>query len=65
MSVTVKVDPVMYAVRIGSDVVRVVRRDDYNVAEAVREAFRIVRDDGVNIWMPPDGRLHIVVERVR
>lgn len=48
-----------------SDVVRVVRQDDYDVSEAIAQAFRMVREDAVNIHMPFTGRLTVTVERVR
>ena len=55
---------VRFAVHIGTDIVRVIRQDDYDVSAAIERAFQEVRDDGVHVHMP-SGRLTVVVERVR
>lgn len=63
-------DAVRFAVTIHqsathSDVVRVVRQDDYDAGEAIHKAFRMAREDAVNIHMPVSGPLRVTVERVR
>lgn len=62
-------DAVRFAVTIHqgaprTNVVRVVRQDDYDVGSAIDQAFRMVREDAINIHMPVSGRLTVTVERV-
>lgn len=59
------IDAVRFAVHIGEDIVRVVRQDDYDIAEAIAEAFRQVKADGVFIHTTHRGDLRVFVERVR
>ena len=62
-------DAVRFAVTIAqsgsTDIVRVVRQDDYDVGSAIEQAFRMVREDAINVHMPVSGRLHVSVERVK
>ena len=63
--ITAKIDPVRYAIRIGDDVVRIVQQDEYDMAEAISDAFRQAKDDGVHFYHPSSGKLLVTVERIR
>lgn len=50
---------------VGTDIVRVVRQDDYDVGSAIEQTFREVRQDAVVVHMPASGKLTVTVERVK
>lgn len=57
-------DAVRFAIHIGSDIIRVVRQDDYDIAAAIAKVFAMLREENINVHMP-SGRVNVTVERVR